>query len=154
MLYLFYEVHPSPTWKVCSAIIKIFKTYCLSIYRNKRKHWWRLQYVLSYIDINDKLAQEKLEDTKSVFRYHIYKDRQYNGHMKKDKKTNNDWHPPSSPCFGTDIVYYIYLLLRFTFPKYASNFVSNYGSPPSGICDLCRFFVILFTLWFIVPKLF
>lgn len=73
--------------KFCSAIIKVFKTYCLSIYRNKRKHWWRLQYVLSCIDINDKLAQEKFEDTKSVFRYHIYKDRQYNGHMKKDKKT-------------------------------------------------------------------
>jgi hypothetical protein len=27
------------------------------------------------------------------------------------------YHPPSSQCFGTDMVYYIYLLLKLTVPK-------------------------------------
>jgi len=27
------------------------------------------------------------------------------------------YHPPSSQCFDTDLVYYIYLLLKFTVPK-------------------------------------
>ena len=27
------------------------------------------------------------------------------------------WYPPSSQCFGTDMVYQIYLLLQFTVPK-------------------------------------
>ena len=48
------------------------------------------------------------------------------------------YHLPSSQWIDTDIVYQIYLLLKFTVPKYY-NYYSKLGYPPLDIGDLRLF---------------
>jgi hypothetical protein len=59
----------------------------------------------------------------------------------------------NSQRFGTGMIYYIYLLVKFTVPKWC-NYHQNYGSPPSDIDDLCLFWLpCLGPLVILLPKL-